>query len=64
MENLLNLYFKFELLKRYEVCYNNLWLNMLEEMKVKWNRRDLFSEEFVFRRFVRFSDDDSYKVFR
>lgn len=30
----------------------------------KMNRRDLFSEKFVFRRFVRFSDDDSYKVFR
>lgn len=37
---------------------------MLKEMKVKWNRRDSLSEEFVFRRFVRSSDDDPYKVLR
>lgn len=37
---------------------------MLEEMKVKRNRRDSLSEEFVFRRFVRSSDDDPHKVLR
>lgn len=37
---------------------------MLEEMKVKWNRRDSLSEEFVFRRFVRSSDNDPHKVLR
>lgn len=37
---------------------------MLEEMKVKWNGRDSLSEEFVFRRFVRSSDDDPHKVLR
>lgn len=30
----------------------------------KMNRRDLLSEKFVFRRFVRSSDDDPHKVLR